>query len=75
MRVRIYEIGYSVSPGGKDTWAVEIEDDNFYVEGFDSAGQALEKVLRLYPRQRLEVEVKSLEWFIAWQETEEANLP
>lgn len=65
MKVQIYEIEYSVSPGGKDTWAVEIEDNNFYVEGFDSAGQALEKVLRLYPRQRLKVEVKSIEWWRA----------
>lgn len=62
MRITIYEINYSVSPGGVDTWAVVSEEANWYEEGFSSAGQALECALNLYPDQALEVEVKSLEW-------------
>jgi hypothetical protein len=63
MKLTIYEINYSVSPGGKDCWAVSSEDTQWHEEGFDSAGQALECALRLYPDEVLEVEVKSLSWY------------
>lgn len=69
MKLTIYEINYSVSPGGKDCWAVEVESDDsvrsqlLYREGFTSAGQALNFLLEQYPERVLEVEVKSLSWY------------
>lgn len=71
MKITIYEINYSVSPGGEDTWAVSSEETNWHEEGFHSAGQALECALRIYPAQILEVEVRSLEWYFQNYEKEE----
>lgn len=71
MKVQIYEVEYSVSPGGEDAWGVNIlGPQGGYLVGievlrFDNAGQALNKILSLYPEHKLEVEVKSLEWLRA----------
>ena len=78
MRFTIYEINYSVSPGGKDCWAVEVESGKgvrsrlFYREGFNSAGQALDFLLEQYPERALEVSVKSLSWYFKNFEKENA---
>ena len=73
MKFSIYEINYSVSPGGEDTWAVSSEEANWYEEGFDSAEQAFRCITRLYPKEVLEIEVKSLAWYFDNYEKEEAS--
>jgi hypothetical protein len=70
MKFTIYEINYSVSPRGQDTWAISSDEGQWYEEGFTSAGQALECVLRTYPKQVLEVEVKSLAWYFEQDDVE-----
>ena len=72
--VYISEIEYSVSPGGVDTWALEVADqanwNEFYQEGFSSAGEALEFAINKYPKEELKVQVKSLAWYHAKEEAE-----
>ena len=68
MKVDIYEIEYSVSPGGIDCWAVEaasLSGGNLvrYEEGFATAGDALDFVVKLFPEELIEATVKSNTWF------------
>jgi len=64
-KAKVFEIEYSASPGGKDTWAVDVENFSYYQEGFNSAGEAVDFLVAKYPTVELEIEVKSLAWFHA----------
>lgn len=68
MKVDIYEIEYSVSPGGIDCWAVEAPSSSSanlvkYEEGFATAGDALNFVIKLFPKELIEASIKSTKWF------------
>lgn len=62
LNVEIYEMEYSVSPGGVNCWEINIQDygASRCVSDFDTAGQALNWILDQYPAQMLELTVTSL---------------
>ena len=64
MKVEIYEMEYSVSPGGKDCWEATVftglGHSQTYSE-YRSAGEALDHLISVYPGVELEVDVISLE--------------
>jgi hypothetical protein len=62
LKVEIYEMEYSVSPGGVDCWEVNIQDygTSRCVSDFDTAGQALNWVVDQYPDKMIELTVTSL---------------
>jgi hypothetical protein len=64
MEVMIYEMDYSVSPGGINCWEADVytslgRSSNY--SDFKTAGQALDYVISRYPKDRLEITVTSLE--------------
>lgn len=64
MEVMIYEMEYSVSPGGIDCWEADVytslgRSSNY--SDFKTAGQALDFIISKYPKERLEVTVTNLE--------------
>ena len=60
-QVAIYEMNYSVSPGGIDCWEATIQGDGTSTTGsdFKTAGEALNWVLDRYPDEMLELTVVS----------------
>jgi hypothetical protein len=62
LKVEIYEMEYSVSPGGVDCWEVNVQDygTSRCVSDFDTAGQALNWVVDQYPDKMIELTVTSL---------------
>ena len=62
LKVEIYEMEYSVSPGGVNCWEVNIQDygTSRCVSEFDTAGQALNWVVDQYPDKMIELTVTSL---------------
>jgi hypothetical protein len=64
MKVELYEMEYSVSPGGKNCWEATVYTglghSTNYSE-YKSAGDALDHLLSVYPAVNLEVDVMSLE--------------
>jgi len=60
-QVAIYEMNYSVSPGGIDCWEATINGYGTSTTGsdFDTAGDALNWVLDRYPGEMLELTVVS----------------
>jgi len=74
MKVEIYEMEYSVSPGGKDCWEINIQEygsSKNYSE-FKSAGEALDYIINQYPGVELEVDVTSLSAYNILMERENA---
>ena len=62
LEVEIYEMDYSVSPGGVNCWEASVQgygESKCYSE-FKSAGEALNHMLLVYPEQELNVNVMSL---------------
>lgn len=63
MRARIFEMEYSVSPGGIDCWELEVNEglghSSNYTD-FKTAGQALDYLISLYPEQQHEVDIIGL---------------
>ena len=62
LEVEIYEMDYSVSPGGVNCWEANVQgygESKCYSE-FKSAGEALNHMLLVYPEQELNVNVMSL---------------
>ena len=62
LKVEIYEMNYSVSPGGIDCWEATIRGYGYSstASDFKTAGEALNWVLDRYPAQMLELVVTSL---------------
>jgi len=58
LEVEIYEMNYSVSPGGIDCWEMTI--DNKCYSDFKTAGHALDHLLLMYPEQEFDLSVTSL---------------
>jgi hypothetical protein len=74
MNVNIYEVNYSVSPGGVDQWEMTIDFPKYtaHFGEFESAPQALEFAMKHLPTSELCVNIKSLEWY-EYREAKEAN--
>jgi len=63
MKARIFEMEYSVSPGGIDCWELEINEGlghSSNYSDFDTAGEALNYLITLYPDMEHEVDIISL---------------
>jgi hypothetical protein len=62
LNIEIYEMNYSVSPGGIDCWEATIQGygESTTAYDFKTAGQALNWVLDRYPDKMLELTVTSL---------------
>jgi hypothetical protein len=68
------EVEYSCSPGGIDKWEI-VEVGGDYLRGdFDNADEAISYALMEFEGQELNLNVKSLKWYHANQEREEANV-
>jgi len=74
MKVEIYEMEYSVSPGGKDCWEMDIQNygssKNF--SGFNTAGDALNYLIKQFPGMQFEIDVTSLSAYNILMERENA---
>ena len=65
MNAELYEIDYSVSPGGINMWALDIKHglgNSSYAE-FRNPAQALKWMLNRYPESEINLSVKSLAWY------------
>ena len=64
MKVSLYEMDYSVSPGGVNCWEADVELGLGHTKNYSeyrSAGEALDHLISVYPGVELEVDVISLE--------------
>ena len=78
LEVEVFEVDYSVSPGGIDQWEMIVhlprplkginKDETAYFSEFDTLNDALEFLLKHYPTRELSVNIKSLEWYFANEE-------
>ena len=73
INVDIYEVEYSVSPGGIDLWEMTIKFPTYtaHFGEFDTATAALEFAMEHLPTSELCVTIKSLDWYHANEEREE----
>ena len=62
LEIEIYEVDYSVSPGGVNCWEANVQGygESKCYSDFKSAGEALNHMLLVYPEQELNVNVMSL---------------
>ena len=72
LEIEIYEVDYSVSPGGVNCWEANVQGygESKCYSDFKSAGEALNHMLLVYPEQELNVNVMSLATYF---KLEEAN--
>ena len=75
INIDIYEVEYSCSPGGVDCWEMTMELPYYspHFGEFATATEALEYAMSLLPTSELCVTIKSLDWYHANEEREEAN--
>ena len=64
MNAEIYEIDYSVSPGGENKWALNIQGygHSSYSE-FDTPAQALNWLMFYHSDKELDINVRSIAWY------------
>jgi len=77
MKVSLYEMDYSVSPGGINCWEADVELGLGHTKNYSeyrSAGEALDHLLSVYPGVELELDVTSLEAYNIIQERENTNV-
>jgi hypothetical protein len=62
LKIEIYEMEYSVSPGGVNCWEINIQNygTSRCISDFNTAGDALNWVVNQYPDRSIEIEVTSL---------------
>jgi len=60
--VQIAEVDYSCSPGGVNCWEVFAEGLGF-LDSFATLAEAVAYVVGLFPKQELNLNIKSLEWW------------
>ena len=67
----IFEVEYSVSPGGVDCWEMEVREGigqhKNYSE-YKTAGDALNHLISLYPDEQITVNVTSLNAYFKMEE-------
>jgi hypothetical protein len=63
LQIELYEMNYSVSPGGIDCWEATIQGygNSTTISDFISAGDALNYVIDKYPDKMLELTVTTLQ--------------
>lgn len=67
----IYEVDYSCSPGGVNCWEIvesqplAVPGDNFLKGDFSTLMDAVAYLTELFPKDELNLNIKSLEWWIA----------
>lgn len=65
MNAELYEIDYSVSPGGINMWALDIKHslgNSSYAE-FRNPAQALNWMLKRYPESEINLNIRSMGWY------------
>lgn len=65
MNVNLYEIDYSVSPGGINMWALEVYHslgNSSYCE-FKTPAEALKWLINRYPKSEIDLNVRSLGFY------------
>ena len=75
MRVEIHEVEYSVSPGGVDCWEMDVREKLGHTKtysDYNTAGDALNHLLYLYPGVELDIGITSLEAYNKIMERQEA---
>lgn len=73
MKVSIYEMDYSVSPGGINCWEADVQIGLGHTINYsdaETAGDLLNYIIKQYPGVPLEVDIKSLEAYNLEQERE-----
>ena len=70
LEIEIYEMDYSVSPGGVNCWEANVQGygESKCYSDFKSAGEALNHMLLVYPEQELNVNVMSLDTYFKLEE-------
>lgn len=78
LQVEIFEVDYSVSPGGINQWEMIVHlprplkginsKETAYFTEFNTLNEALEFVMNHYPTRELNVNIKSLQWYYANEE-------
>jgi hypothetical protein len=70
MEIDIFEIEYSVSPGGVDCWEAEVREygETKNYSEYKTAGDALNHMLSLYGDKELNINVISLEAYAKLEE-------
>jgi len=70
LEIEIYEVDYSVSPGGVNCWEANVQGygESKCYSDFKSAGEALNHMLLVYPEQELNVNVMSLATYFKLEE-------
>ena len=65
LNAEIYEVEYSVPPGGVDCWEITIQDygHSTCISDFKNAGEALNYLLDKYPHDELQLNIRSLSWY------------
>ena len=59
----IYEVEYSVSPGGVDKWEIQEREGDFFQGDFDTAEDAISYALLKFEGKQLNLNIKSLKTF------------
>jgi hypothetical protein len=74
IKAEIYEVEYSISPGGKDVWEIDISDygNSRNVDGFNTAGDALNYLISQYPEKDFELYISPLSAYHKNMERENA---
>lgn len=73
MLVSLYEMDYSVSPGGINCWEADVQIGLGHTINYSdgqTAGEILDYIIKQYPGVKLEVDVISLEAYNLQQERE-----
>ena len=78
LEVYLSEIDYSCSPGGINQWEMLVRlprplkginsKETAYFSEFDTLNDALEFLMKHYPKREINVNIKSLEWYFANEE-------
>lgn len=73
MRVELFEMDYSVSPGGVNCWEADVYPSmgkSINYSDYKTAGDAINHLLSVYPGRRLNVAIISLEHYNSVTDTE-----
>jgi hypothetical protein len=65
MNAELYEIDYSVSPGGINMWALDIKHSlgNSSYSEFRTPAQALNWLIKRYPESEFDLNIRTLGWY------------
>lgn len=61
-KLDIYEVEYSVSPGGIDCWEISERDGDFIAGDFATINDAITYLMDKYGSEAIDLRIRSLEW-------------